>query len=256
MTAALAISIAPEAAQSQQLRERVQVLGSRPGVRQVLLVTEGRASPVDEQHVVIVLGGGGGGFVVTSLDGVPRVHGGLPLPQRQRLANAIGGPVVALSPPTDRPTMDRTWRLSHEHVVDLQAAVNWTRQQWPLAQTWALGLNSGALSAAVATASIDDLAGAVLLSCVDEAFDQVQKSDRMRVLAVRHRSDRCASYATLAHARGRKTLVTVHDEREVRQDIANGGDALNAPQFNGKEHQVVDVVARWILTGAAPDEIR
>ncbi|MEO9163170.1 MAG: hypothetical protein ABI349_12355 [Casimicrobiaceae bacterium] len=256
MTAALAISIAPEAVQSEALRERVQVLESRLGVHQVLLVTEGRAHSIDERHVVIVLGGGGGGFAVTSLDGIPRVHGGLPLSQRQRLAKAIGGPVVALSPPTDRPVMDRPWRLSNEHVADLQTAVNWTRQQWPLAQTWVLGLNSGALSAAVATASIDDLAGAVLLSCVDEALDQVQKSDRMRVLAVRHRSDRCASYAALAHTRGRKTLVTVHDEREMRQDVVNGGDALNAPQFNGKEHQVVDVVARWILTGAAPDEIR
>jgi hypothetical protein len=254
MTAALALSIAPEAAQSEALRERVQVLESRPGVREVLLVTEGREHCLPERHAVIVLGGGGGGFAVTSQNGLPRVHGGLPLSQRQRLANAIGGAVVALSPPTDRPVMDRTWRLSDDHVADIQSAVHWTRQQWPQAQTWVLGLNNGALSAAVATASIEDLAGAVLLSCVDEAFDKPQKSDRMRVLAVRHRSGHCMSYTT--PVRGRKTLVTVHDEREVHQDVVNGGDAMNAPQFNGKEHQVVDVVARWILTGAAPDEIR
>jgi hypothetical protein len=256
MTAALAISIAPEAVQSEPLRERVQVLESRPGVRQVLLVTEGHARSFDEQHAVIVLGGGGGGFVVTSCDGVTFVHGGLPLAQRQRLANAIGGSVVALSPPTDRPVMDRTWRLSNDHLADIRNAVTWTRQQWPLAQAWVLGLNSGALSAAVAAASIDTLAGAVLLSCVDEALDQPQKSDRMRVLAVRHRTDTCASYATLAHTRGRKTLVTVHDERQVRQEPGRDGDGVNAPQFNGKEHQVVDVVARWIVTGTAPDEIR
>jgi len=176
--------------------------------------------------------------------------------QRQRWANAIGGSVVALSPPTDRPVMDRSWRLGAHHLTDIRTAVTWMRQQWPLAQTWVLGLNSGALSAAVATASIDALAGAVLLSCVDEALDQPQKSDRMRVLAVRHRSDSCASYATLAHTRGRKTLVTVCDERQMRQDVRNGRYELNAPQFNGKEHQVVDVVARWILTGAAPEEIR
>lgn len=256
MTAALAISIAPETAQAEAFRERVQVLESRPGVRQVLLVTEGRAHSFDEQHAVIVLGGGGGGFAVTSRDGVPSVHGGLPPTQRQRLANAIGGPVVALSPPTDRPVMDRLWRLSEDHVTDIRAAVNWTRQQWPLAQTWVLGWNSGALSAAVATASIDALAGAVLLSCADEALDRPPRSDRMRVLAVRHRGDGYASYATLAHARARKTLVTVRDERQVRQDPEQDGDGMNAPQFSGKEHQVVDVVARWILTGVAPDEIR
>lgn len=256
MTAALAISIAPETVQSEALRERVQVLESRPGVREVLLVTEGCERRIAEQHAVIVLGGGGGGFAVTSQNGMPRVHGGLPLSQRQRLANAIGGAVVALSPPTDCPVMDRTWRLSDDHVADIHSAVHWTKRQWPQAQTWVLGLNNGALSAAVATASIEDLAGAVLLSCVDEALEKPQKSDRMRVLAVRHRSGACASYATLAHTRGRKTLVTVHDEREVHQDVVNGGDAVNALQFNGKEHQVVDVVARWILTGAAPDEIR
>jgi hypothetical protein len=63
------------------------------------------------------------------------------------------------------------------------------------------------------------------------------------------------SYATLAHTRGRKTLVTVHDEREWHPGPGYG-DAANAQQFGGKDYQVVDVVARWILTGTAPDEIR
>lgn len=247
--------MAPEVAQSTTLRERVHVLESRPGVREVLLVTEGAARD-SERHAVIVLGGGGGGFAVTSHDGVPSVHGGLPLSQRQRLANAIGGAVVALSPPSDRPVMDRSWRLSDEHVADMQRAVRWTKRQWPNADTWVLGLNNGALSAAVATASIEDLAGAVLLSCVSEALDQPPKSDRMRVLAVRHRADSDPSYATLARAHGRKTLVTVHDERQTRPDSAHAADAVIAKQFNGKERQVVDVVARWILTGAAPEEIR
>jgi hypothetical protein len=251
MTAALAISIAPDGAQSEALRERVHVLESRAGVRQVLLVT-GSPSRACDRNSVIVLSGGGGGFAVTCPDGVPCVQGGLPLAQRQRLAHAIGGPVLSLSPPTDRPVMDRAWRMSDRHVTDLQAAVNWSKSQWPHAQTWVLGLNSGALSAAVATASIDALAGAVLLSCAEEAFDQPQKSDRMRILAIRHRRDASPTYATLAHMRGRKTLVTVHDEREQHRE----SEAANGPQFAGKEYQVVDVVARWILTGTAPDEIR
>ena len=254
MLAALAIPIAADAA-AEALRERVQVLESRPGVREVLLVTEATRLDSDEQHAVIVLGGGGGGFAVTSRDGVPSVHGGLPPSQRQRLANAIGGPVVALSPPTDHPVMDRAWRLSDDHVADMQMAVRWTKQQWPQAHTWVLGLNNGALSAAVATASIGDLAGAVLLSCVDEALDQPQKSDRMRVLAVRHRTDSDASCAGQAPAFGRKTVVTVHDARRSRPHAVDAGNIVH-PQFKGKEQQVVDVVARWILTGAAPDEIR
>jgi hypothetical protein len=142
--------------------------------------------------------------------------------------------------------------MSNDHVADMQTAVHWTKREWPNVHTWVLGLNSGALSAAVATASIDDLAGAVLLSCLDEALDQPQKSERMRVLAVRH----CANGdGSATHARGRKTLVTVHDERQMHRD-ASYDDAVIHAQFSGKEQQVVDVVARWILTGAAPDEIR
>jgi hypothetical protein len=86
-------------------------------------------------------------------------------------------------------------------------------------------------------------------------MDQPQISDRMRVLAVRHRGDASMSYATLAHTRGRKTFVTVHDERAPHGETALSG-AANAPRFGGREYQVVDVVARWILTGTAPDEIR
>ncbi|HWD36538.1 MAG TPA: hypothetical protein VG840_10275, partial [Casimicrobiaceae bacterium] len=116
MTAALALSIAPEVAQAETLRERVQVLESRPGVREVLLVTEAPTRGPNERHVVLVLGGGGGGFAVVSRDGLPEVYGGLSLDQRQRLADAVGGVVIALSPPSDRPIMDREWRLSSAHV--------------------------------------------------------------------------------------------------------------------------------------------
>jgi len=254
MTAALALSIAPEAAQSESLREQVHVLESRPGVREVLLVTARPAEARNARHALIVLGGGGGGFAVVSRDGLPEVYGGLSLDQRQRLADAVGGVVIALSPPSDRPIMDREWRLSSAHVCDMQRAVEWARAQWPCSNAWVLGINDGALSAAVATASLDDLAGAVLLSCVDEALDQPQKSERMRVLAVRHRNGALGS-PNVSGACARRTLVSVHDERRVPSHPLDS-DATVAPQFNGKEQQVVDVVARWILTGAAPDEIR
>jgi hypothetical protein len=255
MTAAVALPVAPEPVPTEGMRERVQVLGSRPGVREVLLVTSGGLPPAEDEHAVIVLSGGGGGFAVTCPDGVPRVQGGLPLSQRQRLATSIGGPVLALSPPSDQPVMDREWRMSERHVVDLQAAVDWTRTQWPMAKTWVLGVNNGALSAAVATASIEGLSGAILLACSDEAFDQPQKSEQMRMLAVRYRRDASLTCAAVARTWGRKTLVTVHDERAQHAE-SEYSEAANRPRFSGKDFQVVDVVARWILTGTAPDEIR
>jgi hypothetical protein len=249
MTAALAIPFAPEEAAAAPLRERIQVLESRPGVREVLIITASGVRPGEDRHVVIVLAGGGGGFAVTFPDGVPCVQGGLPLAQRQRLASAVGGPVVALSPPTDQPVMSRAWRLSEQHVADLAAAVAWTTATWPAAQTWVLGVAHGALSAAVAVSRIERLAGAVFLSCADEALGRSPCAEGMRVLAVQSRRDDRAPYA-LSHARGRKTFVSVHDER------ATFGEAANGPCFGGKEEQVVDVVGRWIVTGAAPGEIR
>jgi len=249
MTAALAIPRALEVAAPARQRERIQVLESRPGVREVLIVTASSAGTRDDRHVVIVLAGGGGGFAVTFADGVPCVQGGLPLTHRQRLASAIGGPVVALSPPTDQPVMSRAWRRSEQHMADLGAAVAWTTTTWPAAQTWVLGVSHGALSAAVAASSIERLAGAVLLSCADDALGLSPCVEGMRVLAVRSRHDGRAPYA-LSHAHGRRTFVTVHDER------AAYGEAANGPCFGGKQEQVVDVVARWIVTGAAPGEIR
>ena len=252
MTAALALPAAPDVSApvvAPTLRERVQVLESRPGVREVLMITANSGAISANRHVVIVLAGGGGGFVVTFHDGMPCVQGGLPLAQRQRLASTVGGPVVALSPPTDQPVMSREWRMSEQHVADLAAAVAWTTGTWPAARTWVLGVAHGALSAAVAASSIEGLAGAVLLSCTDEVLNQLSCAQGMRVLAVQSRRDG-RTPRTLSQAREGETFVTVHDER------AAYGDAANAACFGGREEQVVDVVARWILTGTAPGEIR
>jgi hypothetical protein len=252
MTAALALPAAPDISApvaAPPLRERIQVLESRPGVREVLLITAGSAAMDANRHVVIVLAGGGGGFAVTFPDGVPCVQGGLPLAQRQRLASAVSGSVIALSPPTDQPVMSREWRRSEQHVTDLAAAIAWTTKAWPEAQTWVLGVAHGALSAAVAASNIEGLAGAVLLSCADEALAQLPCAERLRVLAVQLRRDGRAPSALSRESNG-KTFVTVHDER------AAYGEAANAAYFGGREEQVVDVVARWILTGTAPGEIR
>ena len=71
--------------------------------------------------------------------------------------------------------------MSESHVVDLQATVDWTTTQWPLAKTWMLGVNHGALSAARGDGEHRaNWPARCLLACSDEAFDQPQKSDRMR----------------------------------------------------------------------------
>ena len=152
--------------------------------------------------------------------------------------------------------MDREWRMSDRHVVDLQAAVDWTKTQWPLAKTWVLGLNNGALSAAVATASIDDLAGAVLLwlcrGGIRPAAEVRPDARAGRATPPRRQPvvRDAGAYAGPQDAGDRARRARASTRRGLMRDAAN------RPQFSGKDFQVVDVVARWILTGTAPEEIR
>ena len=55
MTAALLLPHALDAVPAEGDAGRVQVLESRPGAREVLLVTSGGLPPADDEHAVIVL---------------------------------------------------------------------------------------------------------------------------------------------------------------------------------------------------------
>lgn len=256
--AGLAIRHAPEAAQAEvSSRESVQVIESRPGVRQVLLVTSVETSGA-VGNVVVVLGSGGGGFARNPDDGVMRVQGGFQPGQLRRLAGEVGGAIVALSPPTDQPVMDVDWRLSAPHVTDMRAAVAWSRKRWPDADVWVLGFEAGGMSAAVAAASIEEIAGAVLICAPEEASAQQPASERMRMLVIRQGTADAGggSRAVNPARQGHRTWLRIEDERQER--LATPGDcaAAGGRPFGGKETQVVDAVAGWIVTGTAPKAIR
>ena len=256
--AGVALRPAPDAAPARPpRRDGVQVIESRPGVRQLLLVTsvEGARQVGD---VVVMLGSGGGGFEVNQDDGAMRVQGGFQPGQQQRLAEAIGGAVVALSPPSDRPVMDLDWRLSSTHVDDLRAAVAWSRERWPGAAVWMLGFEAGALSAAVATASIGETAGSILIRPPEEACAQQPASDDMRTLVIRHGSGDAAAVpqGVGPGRRGRRSWLRVEDDRQARTASPGDEAAPDGRPFGGKQDQVVEAVARWIATGAAPLAIR
>ncbi|HMA31136.1 MAG TPA: hypothetical protein VKT00_04900 [Casimicrobiaceae bacterium] len=256
--AGLAIRPAPAPAQAEvSHREGVQVIESRPGIRQVLLVTSVEtARPVG--NVVVVLGSGGGGLARNPADGVMRVQGGFAAWQQRRLAEAIGGAVVALSPPTDQPVMDLDWRLSAAHVADLRAAVAWSRQRWPEAAVWMLGFESGGMSAAVAAASIEDTAGAVLIGAPEEASAQQPASERTRMLVILHGSGAASgiSQAVTPGRMGHRTWLRIEDERQAHMATPDDRAAAGRCPFGGRETQVVDAVAGWIVTGTAPKAIR
>lgn len=257
-TAGLALRDAPDAAQARfSHRECVQVVESRPGVRQVLLVTSDETGR-QVGHVVVVLGSGGGGFIHSPDDGVMRVQGGFQVAQHRRLAGEIGGAVIALSPPTDQPVMDVDWRLSAAHVADMRAAVAWSRERWPGADLWMLGFETGGMSAAVAAASIEDIAGAVLVCAPEEASAQRPVSERMRMLVIRQGNGDATtnSQAVDASRHGHRTWLRIEDERQGWTSTPNNRTPAGGRPFGGKETQVVDAVARWIVTGTAPRAIR
>ena len=226
-------------------------------MREVLLVTSVE-SAVPVGNAVIMLGSGGGGFAVGPEDGVMGVQGGFPVTRYPRLAAEIGGSVVALSPPTDQPVMDVDWRLSPSHVTDLRAAVRWSRERWPNADVWMLGFESGGMSAAVATANIEEIAGAVLVCAPEEASAQQPTSERMRMLVIRQGNSTTGvgSQGVSAGRRGRRTWVRIEDERQAPPATLGDGALASRQPFGGKETQVIDVVARWIMTGTAPHAIR
>ena len=256
--AGLALRDAPDAAQARlSHRESVQVIESRRGVRQVLLVTSVETGK-QVGHVVVVLGSGGGGFTHSPDDGVMRVQGGFQVAQQRRLAGEIGGAVVALSPPTDQPVMDVDWRLSASHVADMRAAVAWSRERWPQAAMWMLGFETGGMSAAVAAASIEEIAGAVLVCAPEEASAQQPASERMRMLVIRQGNGDAAgvSRAVNAGRHGHRTWLRIEDERQGRPSTPDECASAGGRPFGGKETQVVDAVARWIVTGTAPKAIR
>jgi poly(3-hydroxybutyrate) depolymerase len=249
------LAATPARAADEAKAENFLTLESRPGVKELVVLVPGRQGD-GAKHVVLMLSGGGGVIGLAARDGKIDVLGGYPITQRQRLADAVGA-VAVVSPPTDQPVMDLDWRETDLHVADLRAAVAAVRKRFPAADVWMLGISNGAVSAAVAVARIDEVAGAVLLSASRDAYAQTRRTDRMRVLAVHHRRDSCLLYGDIRYSAGWRTLVTVEDDRlprpsPVRKDCGLG----SAHQFSGKEDEVLEAIAQWIVTGATVNEIR
>ena len=239
-----------------QLRESLLAVESRPGVKELLVITPG--SNRDVRNVVLMLGGGGGGFAIgsASATGAFDVRGGYPISARQQLADAVGA-VIVVSEPSDQPVMDWDWRASDQHVADLRAAVRIANTQWPNAKVWVLGVSNGALSAAVAAERIDALSGAILMSGAPEAYDhRLLDATRMRMLAVHHRRDSCLPYDAVARRTGRMQFVTVEDDRQRRpSSVRRECEVGSAHQYGGLEAQVMQMIAHWILTGDAPETL-
>jgi alpha/beta superfamily hydrolase len=244
--------------------ETVLAVESRPGVKEVLVLTPG--SSVAEQgsakNVVIVLGGGSGQIAISKTADGPdagklKIGGSLPIVARQELADKVGAAAI-LAQPSDRPVMDQEWRDSGAHVADIAAAVTVVQQRFPGAKVWLLGLSNGSWSAAHAGAALQDrLAGVILMSVAQGAFStQGFAGIRIPVLVVQHRRDSCLPYRNIEEQARWHTLVTVDDARLPRVSaIHRDCGAESAHNFYGSGAAVMAAVEQWINTGTAPGYI-
>jgi alpha/beta superfamily hydrolase len=251
---------APVAAEESVLR-----IDSRPGVKEVMVVTPGKSvtaltpSLSKASNVVIMLNGGSGQVWIGKAPDGPdagklKVGGAMPILAREALADKVGA-VAILTQPSDRPVMDQEWRDSREHVADVAAAVKVVRERFPGTKVWLLGISNGAWSAAHAGAALQDrLAGVILMSLAGGAFTtQGFAGIRIPVLVVQHKRDSCLPYRNIEEPAKWHTLVTVDDARlprvaAIRRDC--GPDS--AHNFHGSEAAVMAAVAQWINTGTAP----
>jgi hypothetical protein len=254
--AVVGLAAVPAMAAQGTAAEEFLAVESRPGVKELLVLTPGPEGDA-AKNVVLMLEGGSGIFGFASHDGKAEVQAAFPIAQRQKLADAVGATVV-LSPPTDHPVMEVDWRKSSfDHVADLRVAVAVVKKRFPAANVWMMGISNGALSAAVAVEGVEGIAGAVLLSGSRDAYDRTRLHDSERVLAVHHRRDSCLTYADIRYNTGWRTFVLVDDDRQPRPGSTRKDCGLaSAHLFAGKQDEVLEAVVQWILTGKTVDEIK
>lgn len=254
--AAAVLAATPVRAAQEPGAEEFVAVESRPGVKELLVLSPGPKGDA-AKNVVLMLEGGSGIFGIASRDGKVDVQAAFPIAQRQKLADAVGATAV-LSPPTDHPVMEVDWRKSSfDHVADLRAAVAVVKKRFPAARVWMLGISNGALSAAVAVEGVEGIAGAVLLSGSRDAYDRTRLDGRVRVLAVHHRRDSCLTYADIRYSISWRTFVLVDDDRQPRAGATHKDCGLtSAHMFAGRQDEVLDAVVQWILTGTTVDEIK
>lgn len=239
--------------------ERLAEVASRPGVSQLVIVTE----PGTEPAAVVILFAGGSGKLALWRGLPPRSRNFL---VRSRALFAAAGLVaLTVDVPSDRrrPALHE-FRHSAEHRADIAALVRWARGRWS-APVWLVGTSRGTISAAHLGAALD-VDGLVLTSSVTVAarrhpatvMDAELEAITEPVLIAHHRADGCRFTPPEGAGAMRSRLVRA---AAVEIMLFEGGDppqsepcrARSQHGFLGIEAKVVNAIASWIRArGARP----
>jgi len=237
--------------------ERVVDIPTRTNVTQRLLFS----SPSNAKAAVILIAGGHGGLQI--LPSGKLKWGANNFVVRNRGLFAQRGLMVAtIDAPSDRQSNPYLggFRQRPEHVEDVKAVIAWIKQQANI-PVWLVGTSRGTQSAAyiaVQSAAAEGGAdGLVLTSTIltEEKGRPVPAMPLGKVkiptLVVHHKDDGCrhCAYSEIPKlmdkltAAARKELVTI----EGGANIGVPCEAQAYHGFNGRDEEVVDKIAKWIV---------
>lgn len=230
--------------------DKLLTLDTRPGVTVSVYYMKRDGAPA----TLMLLPGGGGGIGIK--DGVPASENFLVRSRDHFAGNGFN--VAVVSRPSDQKDMDFAFRISPQHIEDLQHVVAYLKHDSGL-PVWLVGTSRGTVSATAAAVAFGnkELAGIVLTSSVTSfkrtgaVPSQNLKTIQIPVLVLHHEKDACP----ICRPQDVPSIIQGLKNAPVKKQImVNGGadpegdpcEARHWHGFIGIEKEAVDTIAGWI----------
>jgi pimeloyl-ACP methyl ester carboxylesterase len=229
--------------------DRLVKLDTRPGVSVSVYYMKRDGATAT---VVLLTGGGGGIGLKKDVPTSPNF-----LVRTRDLFAAGGLNVAVVNRPTDH-ELDYEFRVSPQHIHDLQQVVGYVKKDGGL-PVWLVGTSRGTTSAAVAAIAFgnEELAGIVLTSSITSskkvgAVASLElEAIRLPVLVLHHERDSCE----VTVPRDVPRIISRLKNAPVKKLImVNGGagasgdpcEPLHWHGFIGMDKEAVDIIADWM----------
>jgi len=208
----------------------------------------------DASDTVILLTGGNGNIWLKN--GVPTSKNFLVRSRDLFAANGLN--VAVVGQPSDTTDMDGFFRISPEHIEDLQGVMAFLKKDTSL-PVWLVGTSMGTISATAAAIAIGNkgLSGIVLTSSITAQNRtgatpwQKLASIRVPVLVIHHEYDACRACVPgdVSQIIRRLNNAPIKKEIYVKGGSNPTGDPCEPMHWHGyigMEKEVVDIITNWI----------
>jgi pimeloyl-ACP methyl ester carboxylesterase len=240
-----------------EVSERVIDIPTRPGVTQRFLYL----APEHPKAAVILFAGGHGGLEISSEGSIGWGKGNFLIRSRRQFMEQ-GLSVVVVDAPSDRQRQAFTggFRYRPEHVADIKAVIAWLKQKSKV-PIWLIGTSRGTQSAAFIATQLSVGEGgpdglvltSTILSDAKErsVLELPLEKITIPVLVVHHKQDECKNcpYRDTVFLMKKLNGVPKKELITVTGGVSQGDpcEAFAYHGFNGREKEVVDKIAEWIL---------